>query len=160
MYTLHYDEPHRRVKYYLSCDRLARNIAEWVRPARRGAEGSAAVPRHAPPGVLKDDALWAAAGRLRWSLASEHTEDADCIAITLADLSAAGKLEDTRSAFRRLIPAVVAECPGLRHESHATLVQLVAFGRETVMTVLESPDFFKFLKNKLQDVDLAAALRV
>ena len=160
MYTLHYDEPPRRVEYYLSCDHLARNIAEWVRPARRGAEGSAAVPRHAPPGVLKDDALWAVAGRLRWSLASEHTEDADCIAITLADLSAAGKLEDTRSAFRRLIPAVVAECPGLRHESHATLVQLVAFGRETVMTVLESPDFFKFLKNELQDVDLAAALRV
>jgi hypothetical protein len=160
MYTLHYEEPHRRVEYYLSCDRLAQNIAEWVRPARRGAEGSAAAPRRVPAGDLKDSALWAAAGRLRWSLASEHTEDAGCLAVTLADLSAAGKLEDTRSALRRLIAAVAAECPRLRLEPQATLVQLVAFGREAVMTGIESPDFFEFLKNELQDVNLAAALRV
>jgi hypothetical protein len=148
MYTLHYDEPHRRIEYYLSCDRLALNIAEWARPPRRGADGD-----------LKDCTLWAAAGRLEWALASELTIDGDSVVASLASLSAAD-LEAARISFRRLIAAVAAECPGLRHEPHSTLAQLVAFGREAVMTGLESPDFFGFLKNELQDVDLAAALRV
>ena len=161
MYTLHYDEPHRRIEYYLSCDRLARNIAEWVRPLRRvagGAPGGGAGVVAAGDD-LKNCTLWAAAGRLQWALASELTIDGDSAMATLASLSAA-ELEAARLAFRRLIAAVAAECPALRHEPHSTLAQLVAFGREAVMTGLESPDFFGFLKNELQDVDLAAALRV
>ena len=155
MYTLHYDDPHRRIEYYLSCDRLAQNITEWARPARRPARtaaGSAAAD-------LKDGALWAAAGRLRWALSSELTVDGESVAATLAVFSAA-ELEDTRLAFRRLIAAVASECPSLGPTPNATLAQLVAFGREAVLTGLESPDFFEFLKNELQDVDLAAALRV
>jgi hypothetical protein len=56
--------------------------------------------------------------------------------------------------------AIAAECPSLRQTPRATLAQLVAFGREAVFAGLESPDFFEFLKNELQDIDLAAALRV
>lgn len=151
MYNLHYDDPHRRVEYFLSCDRLALNITEWARPRGRAA-GSAAD--------LRVGALWAAAERLQWALSSERAIDGDSVTATLAGLSAAGTLEDTRSAFCRLIAAVAVACPSLRQTPRATLAQLVAFGRGAVMAGLESPDFFEFLKNELQGVDLAAALRL
>jgi hypothetical protein len=72
MYTLHYDDPHHRTEYFLSCERLALHISEWGRRPAGGAPG-----KHCRAADLNDDRLWAAAGRLHWALSSELTIDGD-----------------------------------------------------------------------------------
>jgi hypothetical protein len=101
---------------------------------------------------------WVAAARFQWALRCDRTINARAVLALIADMQADGDLADVRLAFARLSAALAATYPVLGTDRR-TLFQLAALGNDMATAVGQSADLFAYVKNELQQVDLAALLR-
>lgn len=179
--AFHYDIDDTN-SYAISCGRLTKNLLDNLRDviapaaadindeqAEESASGdesvnsddsadedieAAAIVDEADPAFLGDQAMWASAQLLRWTLSSDRV-------ITATDLAALqrsdpARFKQARNACCALTNALKRVYPIAAGETTNTVLQLTALGYDMATTACQSQDLMIFVKTELQTLDLEA----
>lgn len=111
-----------------------------------------------PARHLNNTKLWADVARLQWRITSDGIITFQAANNTIAELRVDGTLCNIRLAVCWLITALSAKYPALGRVGRPAITQLIALGRDMVISTGESPELLEFIEKELQAVDLSALL--